>query len=140
MKNSVIIKWVWKFASKYKRAFMLSYFVLLCELAFAQIYPLFLGDIINASVYDADMTRFLFATIFFALTFLGCEACGFIQLQLWQKLDNKYVYDLRVACYRQILHLKSNILCDIRTGNAISTINNDTLEFHHIVQRYACVL
>lgn len=137
MKNSVIIKWVWKFASKYKRAFMLSYFVLLCELAFAQIYPLFLGDIINASVYDADMTRFLFATIFFALTFLGYEACGFIQLQLWQKLDNKYVYDLRVACYRQILHLKSNILCDIRTGNAISTINNDTLEFHHIVQRYA---
>lgn len=137
MKNSVVIKWVWKFASKYKWAFIISYFVLLCELTFAQIYPLFLGDVINASVYDADMTRFLFSALWFAFTFLGCEACGFIQLQIWQKLDNKYVYDLRVACYRQILHLKSNILCDIRTGNVISTINNDTVEFHHIVQRYA---
>ena len=61
MKNSVIIKWVWKFASKYKWAFMLSYFVILCELVFAQIYPLFLGDVINASVYDADTTQFLFS-------------------------------------------------------------------------------
>lgn len=137
MKNSVIIKWVWKFASKYKWAFMLSYFVLLCELAFAEIYPLFLGDGINASVYDADMMRFLLSVLLFAGAFLGCEACGFIQLQLWQKLNNKYVYELRVACYRHILHLKSDILCDIKTGNAISTINNDTLEFHHIVQRYA---
>lgn len=137
MKNSVIIKWVWKFASKYKWAFLLCYFVLLCELAFAEIYPLFLGDVINASVYDADMTRFLLSGLLFAGAFLGCEACGFIQLQLWQRLDNKYVYELRVACYRHILHLKSDILCDIKTGNAISTINNDTLEFHHVVQRYA---
>ena len=136
MKDSVIIKRIWQFAKPYKWAFLISYFVLLVELAFNQIIPLFLEDVINFAVYEADMQRFLYATLWYALVFFGYAACGFIQLILWQRVHNKYVYDVRIACYRKVLRMKPSVLTDIKTGDVIRTINSDTAEFHHIIQRF----
>ena len=137
MKDSVIIKRIWQFAKPYKWAFLLSYSVLLLELVFAQIIPLFLEKVINFAVYEANLERFLYATLWYALVFLGYGTCGFIQLNLWQRVHNKYVYDLRIACYRKVLRMKPKVLSDIKTGDVIRTINNDTAEFHHIIQRFA---
>ena len=63
MKDSVIIKRIWQFAKPYKWAFLISYLVLLVELVFNQIIPLFLEDVINFAVYEADMQGFLYATL-----------------------------------------------------------------------------
>ena len=136
MKDSVIIKRIWQFAEKYKWAFLISYSVLLVELALHQIIPLLLEDVINFAVYEADLQRFLYATLWYALVFLGYAACGFIQLILWQRVHNKYVYDVRIACYRKVLRMKPRVLTDIKTGDVIRTINGDTSEFHHIIQRF----
>lgn len=136
MKDSVIIKRIWQFAKPYKWAFLISYLVLLVELVFNQIIPLFLEDVINFAVYEADMQGFLYATLWYALVFFGYAACGFIQLILWQRVHNKYVYDVRVACYRKVLRMKPSVLTDIKTGDVIRTINSDTAEFHHIIQRF----
>ena len=137
MKDSVIIKRIWQFAKPYKWAFLLSYSVLLVELVFAQIIPLFLEKVINFAVYKANLERFLCATLWYALVFLGYGTCGFIQLILWQRVHNKYVYDVRIACYRKVLRMKPKVLSDIKTGDVIRTINSDTAEFHHIIQRFA---
>ena len=61
----------------------------------------------------------------------------FIAKILWQRIHNKYVYDVRIACYRKVLRLKPTVLSDIKTGDVIRVINNDTAEFHHIIQRFA---
>ena len=136
MKDSIIIKRIWQFAKKYKWAFLISYSVLLVELALHQIIPLLLENVINFAVYEADMQRFLYATLWYSLVFLGYAACGFIQLILWQRVHNKYVYDVRIACYRKVLKMKPRVLTDIKTGDMIRTINGDTSEFHHIIQRF----
>ena len=136
MKDRVIIKRIWHFAKPYKWAFLLSYSVLLVELGLHQIIPLFLEDVINFAVYEADVQNFLHAAFWYALVFLGYGACGFVQLILWQSVHNKYVYDVRIACYRKTLRLKPKILSDIKTGDIIRTINSDTAEFHHIIQRF----
>ena len=137
MKDIVIIKRIWQFAKPYKWAFLISYSVLLVELAFHQTIPLFLEDVINFAVYEADLQKFLWATLWYALVFFGYAACGFVQLILWQRVHNRYVYDVRVACYRKVLRMTPKVLSDIRTGDVIQTINSDTAEFHHIIQRFA---
>ena len=137
MKDIVIIKRIWQFAKPYKWAFLISYSVLLVELAFHQTIPLFLEDVINFAVYEADLQKFLCATLWYALVFFGYAACGFVQLILWQRVHNRYVYDVRVACYRKVLRMTPKVLSDIRTGDVIQTINSDTAEFHHIIQRFA---
>ena len=89
MKDIVIIKRIWQFAKPYKWAFLLSYSVLLVELAFHQTIPLFLEDVINFAVYEADLQKFLCATLWYALVFFGYAACGFVQLILWQRVHNR---------------------------------------------------
>jgi ABC-type multidrug transport system fused ATPase/permease subunit len=137
MKKISLFKKIWMIAKPFKYSFILSYTVLLIELVFNQIMPLFLANVINAAVYKTDMKLFFSASLFYMLVFIGYQACGFIQLQLWQVLNNKYVYNLRVKCYDKILNLKAKTLSDIKTGDMLQIINGDTMEFHHIIQRYA---
>lgn len=135
MKDSVLLKRIWQFAKPYQWAFLFSYLALLGELIFYQITPIFLEDVINFVVYDADLHRFLYATLCYALVFLGYAAGGFTQLMLWQRVHNRYIYDIRVVCYQKLLRTKPKVLSNIRTGDAIHTINNDTADLHHIIQR-----
>lgn len=136
MKDSQIIKRIWNFAKTYKWFFLLTYTILLIELSLNQTLPKLLENVINFAVYEADMQRFLYATLWYAIVFIGYAICGFIQLILWQRVHNKYVYDVRIACYRKILRMKPSVLNDIKTGDVIRTINSDTTEFHHIIQRF----
>ena len=137
MDDKTIVKRIWQFAKPYKWAFLISYMTLIAELIFNQLLPIFLGNVVNYAVYDSHMQSFMLAALKYALIFLGSAACGFVQLQLWQREHNRYIYDIRVACYRKVLRLKPRILSDIRTGDVIRTINGDTDEFHHIIQRFA---
>ena len=130
-------KKVWNIAKQYKWHFFLSYVILLIELVLYQILPMLLGDLVDAAVYKSDMTLFLQSAGIYVAVFLGSVLCGFTQLQFWQKLNNKYVYGLRIRCYEKILRLKARTLTNVNTGDMIQTINSDTMEFHHIMQRYA---
>ena len=131
------LKKVWNVAKQYKWQFALSYIILLIELALNQILPLLLGNIVDAAVYKSNMAVFLTAAAIYASVYLGRVLCGFLQLQFWQRLNNKYVYGLRVKCYEKVLRLKASLLTDIKTGDILQTINGDTMEFHHVLQRYA---
>lgn len=136
MKDSVVIKRIWQFAKPYKWSFLGSYSILLVELALLQIMPLFLEKVINFAVYEADLQKFLYAALWYAFVCLGCGACGYFQLILWRRIHNKYVYNVRIACYRKVLRMKPKVLADLKTGDVIRTINDDTAEFHHIIQRF----
>ena len=137
MKNSKFIRNLWSIAKPYKWWFSLSYIILVIELVFSQAMPLFLGKVIDAAVYKSDMLLFLTASAWYAAIFIGQQSCSFIQLQFWQALNNKYVYGLRMRCYKQILSFKAKYLTNVKTGDMVQAINRDTMEFHHILQRYA---
>ena len=136
MKKISFLKKVWNIAKEYKWRFLWSYAILLIELAFYQSAPLFLGNVVDAAVYKSDMALFIKAVIFYAVIFIGQQICGYFQLHFWQILNNKYVYSLRVKCYEKIMSLEAKLLTDSKTGDMLQTINSDTMEFHHVLQRY----
>lgn len=136
MSDFNLMKRIWQFAKKYKWFFLGSYMVLLIELALGQLLPVLLGNIVNAALYTGNISLFLNASFYYAFICLGYALCGYTQLQLWQRVHNRYVYDIRVSCYRKVLHLQAKILADIKTGDIIQTINDDTAQFHHMIQRY----
>jgi len=137
MSNGKFIKKTWEIVKPFKWHFLLSYAILMTELILNQIMPIFLGNVIDASIYKSNMRLFLISSAWYAIIFIGKESCNFFQLQFWQILNNKYVYGLRMRCYKQVLNLKAKYLTDVKTGDMIQTINGDTMEFHHVVQRYA---
>ncbi len=131
------LKKVWGVAKQYKWSFLLSYAILVIELVFNQVMPLLLRNVVDAALYKSDLMLFLKASGFYIIIFIGQQSCDFFQLQYWQILNNKYVYHLRMKCYEKVLSLKAKHLTNINTGDIIQTINGDTMEFHHIIQRYA---
>lgn len=137
MKKINIFKKIWPMAQKYKWYFLGSYAVLLIELFLKQVLPLLQGNMVNAAIYKNDMKSFIDVTLLYTVTFIGLQVCNYFQLSMWQILDNKYVYDLRIKCYEKILVLRGRDLVDINTGDVIRIINEDTSEFHHLFQRYA---
>lgn len=137
MKKLKFLKKVWGVAKEYKWQFILSYLILLLGLGFSQVLPLLLGNLVDAAVYQADIAQFLKCSAIYTIVFIGNEVCNFTQLQHWQRLNNKYVYGLRLRCYEKVLRLKAKDLANSNTGDIIQTINDDTMEFHHIMQRYA---
>lgn len=137
MKEFEYLKKVWKYAKEYKIYFAISYIVLLAELLFTQFLPLSLEILIDAAVYKLDMKLFLYCSAVYMFVFLCQQSCAFGQLQLWQRTNNKYIYSIRQKCFERIINSKAYILSNHNTGDIIHTINADTVEFHHIVQRYA---
>lgn len=137
MKEFECLKKVWKYAKEYKIYFAISYIVLLTELLFTQLLPLSLERLIDAAVYKLDMKSFLYCSAVYMFVFLCQQSCAFGQLQLWQRTNNKYIYSLRQKCFERSINSKAYILSNHNTGDIIHTINMDTVEFHHIVQRYA---
>lgn len=137
MNRRTLLNKIWIIAKPFKWSFILSYAILLIELGFNQVLPLLLGNVIDAAIYQSNIKLFLKASAFYSIIFIAYQACGYSQLQIWQVLNNKYVYSLRVKCYDKILSLKAKQLSVIKTGDMLQTINDDTMEFHHIIQRYA---
>lgn len=137
MKEFECLKKVWKYAKEYKIYFAISYIILLAEQLFTQLLPLSLERLIDAAVYKLDMKLFLYCSAVYMFVFLCQQSCAFGQLQLWQRTNNKYIYSIRQKCFERIINSKAYILSNHNTGDIIHTINADTIEFHHIVQRYA---
>ena len=135
MTNIEFIRKLWIYIRNYRLRFLLSYSVLVIELISSHIMPLLIGNVVSASVYQADMGLFLIYSTLFAIVFFIQQGASFLQLQLWQKLNNKFVYEIRVKCYERVLRLKANKLTNINTGDIIRTINGDTVDFHHIIQK-----
>lgn len=115
---------------------LLTYTILLIGLSLHQILPKLLENVINFAVSEADIQKLLSATLWYAIGFIEYATCGFIQPILWQRIHNKYVYDVRVACYRKVLRMKPSVLTDIKMGDVIRTINSVTAEFLYIIQLF----
>ena len=137
MKEFECLKKVWKYAKEYKTYFVIGYIVLLAELLFTQLLPLALERLIDASVYKLDIKLFLYCSVIYIFVFICQQSCALGQLQLWQRTNNKYIYSIRQKCFERVIYSKAYILSNHNTGDIIHTINADTVEFHHIIQRYA---
>ena len=137
MKEFECLKKVWKYAKEYKKYFVIGYIVLLAELLFTQLLPLALERLIDASVYKLDIKLFLYCSVIYIFVFICQQSCALGQLQLWQRTNNKYIYSIRQKCFERVIYSKAYILSNHNTGDIIHTINADTVEFHHIIQRYA---
>ncbi len=135
MNNLCFIKKLWKYIQPYRLRFLLSYLVLVVETISMHCMPLLIGDVVAAAVYQTDIYLFLKSAFLFAGVFCVQQGASFLQLQLWQRLNNQFVYDIRVACFEKVLRLRADKLTEINSGDVIRTIQGDAMDFHHIIQK-----
>ncbi|MDR0270842.1 MAG: ABC transporter ATP-binding protein/permease [Paenibacillus sp.] len=98
------------------------------------IYPFLNGKIINIAFYDKDMTAFsnlslIYAGILFFNQFIVMTLNNLIQSQMM----TGFVFDIRRALFKKILHKKGKDLSGMYSGDMISRMNNDTKDVMNLV-------
>lgn len=115
-----------------------QFFFLLLSVQFGTLtgamFPFITGKIVDEIFYKQQMKGFLLYFFFYAgLYFLN--QCGHGALNyLWAHLEASYVVDIRKRCFRHLLRMKAAVWTNIRSGDAMKRIMDDTecfLEFIH---------
>lgn len=131
----VIIKKVIKYAIPYKHYFIAMYIILFFSFIMDKTLPMLLGKVVDSVTYNVNLNTFLMYAALYTALFMVIKINDFLMLYIWQKLINKYIFDLRIKCFRNILKFDAKYLTDIYTSNVVNIIQNDTMDFQLIIQR-----
>ncbi|SFL07223.1 ATP-binding cassette, subfamily B [Paenibacillus sp. 1_12] len=127
-------QWVTKFMLMNKWVFLCGFIVTTLMTLINLIYPFLNAKIINIAFYDKDMTAFLnlcfiYAGILFFNQFVVATLNNLIQSQLM----TGFVFDIRRALFKKILHKKGKDLSEMYSGDMISRMNKDTTDIMKLI-------
>ncbi len=127
-----------KFIYSTTKGYRGRFFFLLLSVLFGTVsgamFPYVTGKIVDEIFYKQQMRGFLLYFFLYAgLYFLN--QCGHGMLNyLWAHLEASYVVDIRKRCFKHLLQLKAAVWTDIKSGDVMKRIMDDTecfLEFIH---------
>jgi ABC-type multidrug transport system fused ATPase/permease subunit len=127
-------QWVIKFILMHKRVFLCGFIFITLSTGINMSYPFLNGKVINIAFYDKDMTAFLNL----CLIYIGILVFNQFVLMTLNNLISSYlmtgfVFDIRRALFKKILHKKGKDLSGMYSGDIISRMNNDSTEFMNLI-------
>ena len=128
------MKFIYKTTEGYRGRFLLLMFSVLFGTVSGAMFPYVTGKIVDEIFYKQQTRGFLLYFFLYAgLYFLN--QCGHGALNyLWAHLKASYVVDIRKRCFKHLMRLKAAVWTDIRSGDVMKRIMDDTecfLEFIH---------
>lgn len=127
------IKIILSFMKPYKIIFF-SLFLCVTVISFiSMLYPYLLGMMINEMLYHRNIDFFIVTGSIYLALFIGERLIHFIQSNIWTYLSTKFLFDIRKTMFDRVITSKAHILSDIKTGNLIWLINNDTSMFMDLI-------
>lgn len=98
------------------------------------LFPYAIGKIVDQIFYERQIKGFLISFLIYAgLYFLNQCSHGALNY-LWAHLEVTYVVSIRKRCFQHLLKLKAGIWTQIKSGDVMKRIQDDTecyLEFIH---------
>ena len=128
------MKFIYSTTKGYRGRFFLLLLSVLFGTVSGAMFPYVTGKIVDEIFYKQQMRGFLLYFFLYAgLYFLN--QCGHGVLNyLWAHLEASYVVDIRKRCFKHLLQLKAAVWTNIKSGDVMKRIMDDTecfLEFIH---------
>ena len=128
------MKFIYSTTKGYRGRFFLLLLSVLFGTVSGAMFPYVTGKIVDEIFYKQQMRGFLLYFFLYAgLYFLN--QCGHGVLNyLWAHLKASYVVDIRKRCFKHLLQLKAAVWTNIKSGDVMKRIMDDTecfLEFIH---------
>ncbi|MCM1412687.1 MAG: ABC transporter ATP-binding protein/permease [Lachnospiraceae bacterium] len=118
----------------YRFLFVALFFSVISATVTGSLFPFCIGKIVDQIFYERQVKGFLVSFLVYAgLYFLNQCAHGALNY-LWAHLEITYVVSIRKRCFQHLLKLKAGIWTQIRSGDVMKRIQDDTecyLEFIH---------
>lgn len=127
-------QWVIKFMRMHKWVFVCGFLVTTVMTLVNLIYPFLGGEMINIAFYEQDLSAFLnlcliYAGILLFNQFIVATLNNLISSQLM----TGFVFDIRRAMFRKILHQKGKDLSGMYSGDLISRMNRDAKDIMNLI-------
>lgn len=127
-------QWVTKFMLMHKWVFLCGFITTTVMTLINLIYPFLGGKLINIAFYDKDMTAFLNLCIIYAgILFFNQFIVATINNLISSQLMTGFVFDIRRALFKKILHKKGKDLSGMYSGDLISRMNNDAADIMNLI-------
>lgn len=127
-------EWVLKFSYNHKFKFLCEFICITLMTLAGLIYPFITGKIVNTIFYDKNFDVFLHLCLIYAgIFFINQFVVATINNFMWSNLMTSFVFDIRRALFRKILHEKGKDLSNLYSGDMISRMNNDATEFMNLI-------
>lgn len=127
-------QWLTKFVLMHKWVFLCGFIITTLGTVINLIYPFLNGKIINIAFYDKDMTAFLnLCFIYAGILFFNQFVVMTLNNLISSHLMTGFVFDIRRAVFKKILHKNGKDLSGMYSGDMISRMNNDTKDIMNLV-------
>ncbi|WP_339253587.1 ABC transporter ATP-binding protein [Paenibacillus sp. FSL P2-0136] len=127
-------RWVMTFIRMHKLVFVCGFLVTTVMTLVNLIYPFLGGRLINIAFYDQDLKAFLKLCLIYAGILLFNQ---FIVATLNNLISSQimtgFVFDIRRALFRKILHQKGKDLSGMYSGDLISRMNRDAKDIMNLL-------
>lgn len=128
------MNYILKSTQGYRAKFFLLFLTVICSTVTGAFFPYAIGKIIDEIFYKQQMKGFLISFFLYAgLYFVNQCLHGGLNY-IWAKLKVTYVIDIRRQMFEHLLKLKAGIWINIKSGDVMKRIMDDTecfLEFIH---------
>lgn len=127
-------QWVIKFMWMHKWVFLCGFIITTLMTTVNMIYPFLNGKIVNIAFYDKDMSAFLnLCFIYAGILFFNQFVVATLNNLISSQLMTGFVFDIRRALFKKILHKKGKDLSGMYSGDMISRMNNDATDIMNLV-------
>ena len=126
---------LWHYAKRYIFWFGLAELCLLVQTAGRIVLPLVLSLFINTVLIGRDTDKVSIFVFAFLAIMVANMVATYAYLEVWTKLYNRFVHNLRLQVFDKVLYSRADFLIDMNSGDIVNRIQNDTRTFLDIILR-----
>lgn len=134
-KNKKRFQLIWRFGRQYLPIFIVAEICILVSYTVSILLPMNLSLLTDQVLYGAKHRLLAVVIRNYILLFSAAALFNLIYAWAWQRLNNRYVVDVKNAMFEKVVCYKAKDLTAMNTGDMMSRIDYDADQFIFIVQR-----
>lgn len=131
MKNNLML--IWRFAKNFKARFLLLFFCIITTTFIGSAYPYIFGRLVDEVFYGKNMSVFIQIVLLYGGLFLIGQLLHFTLNITWAYLMTRFLFTVRKALFDKTFSLKAKFLHDMKTGDIVKRMRDDTDEFMNFI-------
>ncbi|HKM01807.1 MAG TPA: ABC transporter ATP-binding protein [Sedimentibacter sp.] len=128
------MNFIYKTTKGYRGYFLVLFLAVVLSTISGSMFPYITGKIVDQIFYKKQIRGFLLCFFIYAALYLINQIFHGVLNYVWAQLKATYVVNIRKICFSHVIKLKAAVLTNIKSGDVMNRILEDTecfLEFIH---------
>lgn len=125
VKDSVLIKWLLRYAKPYWKGFLAAFFLMGLSIVYSVVSPILVADIENLVKSEFALSSLFIRVGVYASVIAVSMIATYLQAVLLQKIGQRIISDVREELFEHIEKLSHNQINTLHNGALVTRVTND---------------